>query len=566
MKEVFQFLAKNPWIWVIVAVFAVFQLLSFILTYQRLNKLRRFFPSKKWETKDIDDNLTLIAEPEGYKDAREMVNEINDYIVKTNGTVEYVVIKDKIERKIGSLFEFAISKVSFPTYIGLMGTFFGVFIGLLWFNAGLGEGDGGITDQMVKELIGGIIISMVTSFFGLILMTISNICASRVQKSVDIQKDKFFEFIQTEIIPALGTNISSSLNRLRGTISKFEPSFRTVIDEFKNAFRECTNMFKGTFTENAEILTNAVVEMGSNMTLINENIQKQDQLLQTLRQSEMVITLDKFVTAANSFDSVAASVQQLEDAKELILASTNTLVEKQESYNRSLEIPTRLLLQINAILDRVTTFEESINALGVNIEQTQLLGNTQINAIEAQLDALKTKHNLVYRYQETQVEELDMIYREQTQVVNELSIAFRRAVAQNRDDIESAMRDFKTAYDTIIQDCKTGVERKLEEFINALNATLDVEDANRKLSNLDHLQALERGLDEIKAAVVDKSAITDVSRAVREGNAKIDDLAHRPVVVQSSSNGSTGGGENTPEKRRRRIILALLNKFNYEKE
>lgn len=548
--EFFQFLDTNPW--VTVAAFAIIQLLFFAHTNLRLSELGRFFPSKKWETKENEDNLTHIVEPEGSQSAQELVSEINDYISKTNGAVEYAVIKDKTERKIDSLFDFATSKVSFPTYLGLMGTFFGVYIGLKCFNAGLGQGDGGITDEMVKELIGGIIVSMVTSLVGLLLMTISNIHVSRVQKKVDAQKDEFFEFIQMEVIPTLGTNISSSLNRLRGTIGKFEPSFRAVIEEFKDAFRDCTDMFKGTFAENAEVLTKAVAEMGSNMTLINENIQKQDQLLTTLRQREMVVTLDKFVTAANSFDSVTTSIQKLEEAKERIIASTNTLAEKQESYNQSLEIPTRLLQQVNAILDRVTTFENSINALGVNIAQTQLLGNTQINAIEEQLNALKAKHRLVSGYQETQVDELDKIYQEQSQAVKDLSDAFKRVVAQNKDDIETAMGDFKTAYDDIVRKCKIGVEQKLEEFITALNKTLDVEDANRKLSNLDRLQALETGLGDIKAAIADKSALTDVSRAVREGNAKIEDLARRPIVVQraaSTSNGSTGGGEKSRRRR-----------------
>ena len=545
----FQFLDTYPW--VTVAAFAVIQLVFFFHTYVKLDELGRFFPSRKWATKSEDETLTLIEEPEDSKNAREMVVEINDYIRKTNGAVEYSVIKDKTERRIDAMYDYATSKISFPTYLGLMGTFFGVYIGLKCFKAGLGEGDGGITDQMVKELIGGIIVSMVTSLVGLVLMTISNIQASRVQKKVDAQKDDFFEFLQMEVIPTLGTNISSSLNRLRSTISKFEPSFRAVIDEFKDAFRDCTNMFKGTFAENAEVLTKAVAEMGSNMTLINENIQKQDQLLNTLRQQEMVVTLDKFVTAANSFDSVTTSIQKLEEAKERIVSSTNVLAEKQESYNQSLEVPTRLLSQVNAILDRVTSFENNINALGVNIAQTQLLGNTQINAIEEQLNALKAKHRLISGYQDTQVDELDKIYQEQSKAVKDLSDAFKRVVAQNKDDIEEAMRQFKTAYDTIVRDCKTGVEQKLEEFITALNKTLDVEDANRKLSNLDRLQALESGLEEIKTAISDKSAIADVSKAVREGNAKIDDLARRPIVVQrtSSSSGNSSGSGEKPRKR-----------------
>lgn len=554
---IFHFLDTYPWI--TVAAFAAIQFWFFLKTRARLNELGRFFPSNKWETKGSEESLTLIAAPEESENAQVLVGEINDYITKTNGAVEYAVIKDKTERRIDSLYEFATSKISFPTYLGLMGTFFGVYIGLKCFNAGLGQGNGGITDQMVKELIGGIIVSMVTSLVGLVLMTISNIHASNVQKKVDAQKDEFFEFLQMSVIPTLGTNVSSSLNRLRSTIGQFEPSFRAVIEEFKEAFRDCTDMFKGTFAENAEVLTKAVAEMGSNMTLINENIQKQDQLLTTLRQRDMVTTLDKFVTAANSFDSVTTSIQKLEEAKERIIASTNTLAEKQETYNQSLEIPTRLLQQVNSILDRVTTFEQSINALGVNIAQTQLLGNTQINAIEEQLNALKAKHRLVSGYQETQVDELDKIYQEQSQAVKDLSDAFKRVVAQNKDDIETAMDDFKKAYDDIVRKCKTGVEQKLEEFITALNKTLDVEDANRKLSNLDRLQALEAGLGEIKAAIADKSALTDVSKAVREGNAKIEDLARRPIVVQRAASPS-GGTSSSSEKPRRRGIWPFRRK------
>lgn len=545
----FQFLDTYPW--VTVAAFAAIQFWFFFRTRTKLNELSHFFPSKKWETSGDEEHLTLIAVPEESKNAQELVSEINDYITKTNGAVEYAVIKDKTERRIDSLYEFATSKISFPTHLGLMGTFFGVYIGLRCFNAGLGQGDGGITDQMIKELIGGIIVSMLTSLWGLVLMTISNYYASKVQKKVDAQRDEFFKFLQMSVIPTLGTNVSSSLNRLRSTIGNFEPSFRAVIEEFKTAFRDCTDMFKGTFAENAEVLTKSVAEMGSNMTLINENIQKQDQLLATLRQREMVVTLDKFVSAANSFDSVTTSIQKLEEVKERIIASTNTLAEKQESYNQSLEIPTRLLQQVNAILDRVTTFEKSINALGVNIAQTQLLGNTQINAIEEQLNALKTKHNLVYRYQDTEVEELEKIYKEQSKAVMDLSDAFKRVVAQNKDDIETAMGDFKETYDEVVRTCKTGVQQKLDEFIEALNKTLDVEDANRKLSNLDRLQALEASLGGIKAAIADKSALTDVSKAVREGNAKIEDLARRPIVVQratSSSGGSSSSGKETSKR------------------
>ena len=97
------------------------------------------------------------------------------------------------------------------------------------------------------------------------------------------------------------------------------------------------------------------------------------------------------------------------------------------------------------------------------------------------------------------------------------------------------------------------------DFIEALNKTLDVEDANRKLSNLDRLQALEAGLGDIKAAIADKSALTDVSKAVREGNAKIEDLARRPIVVQRTVS-SSGGNTSSGEKPRRRGIWPFRRK------
>lgn len=491
----------------------------------------------------------MISSPGDSKNSYEFVGEINDYITKTNGAVEYSVIKDGVERRIDSLYEFATSKLSFPTYLGLMGTFFGVFAGLYCFKAELGQEDVGISDQMIKQLIGGIVVSMLTSLVGLLLMMICNWYASRVQKNVDLQKDEFLEFLQMSVIPALSTNVSSSLNRLRSTIGEFEPSFRIVIEEFKKAFRDCTDMFKGTFAENAETLTKAVVEMGGNITLVNENIQKQDQLLNTLKQRDVIMTLDKFVAAASGFDSVITSIQKLEEVKESIVASVNVLTEKQESYNQSLEIPTRLLQQVNAILDRVTTFEKSIDSLGVNIAQTQLLGNTQINAIEEQLNALKIKHKLIYNYQDLQVEQLDNIYQEQSKAVIELSEAFKRVVAQNKDDIEAAMGDFKKAYDEIVGKCKAGVEQKLDEFMSALDKALDVEDVNRKLSNLERLKVLESELAEIRMAVSDKSAIGDVSKAVREGNAKIDDLAHRPIVVQRTILSTVEKANEKPRKR-----------------
>ena len=144
---------------------------------------------------------------------------------------------------------------------------------------------------------------------------------------------------------------------------------------------------------------------------------------------------------------------------------------------------------------------------------------------------------------------MDKIYQEQSKTVKDLSDAFRRVVAQNQEDIEISMREFKSAYDNIVHECKRSVEQKLEEFIGALNKTLDVEDANRKLSNLDRLKNLESELEDIKKAVYDKSAILEVSRAIQEGNSKLDNLGSRRVSAQAS----LVNGEGDSSRKRRGI-------------
>lgn len=546
MKEFFEYLGESPWL--LVALCAVFQVWAVVFTICKFHNYRSFLHGAKWGTYTDSDNLTLISLEGGSDEANSFVGDINRYIATHNGAVDYSVIRDKTERVLDAKYDFASSKLSVPTYIGLFGTFLGVYIGLKCFNYGLVDSPEGITDAMVKELVGGIIISMVTSLIGLLIYLLSNIYVDRFcTKVVDEDKERFYTFIQDEVLPGLGTNVTDSLNRLQRTIRKFEPSFRAVIDEFKDAFTACTDMFKGSFADNVSVLTRAVEAMGSNMSLINENIQKQEQLLSTLRQRQVVDTLDKFVEAASSFDSVTVTTAKLEDVSERISASSEALALRQESYNKSLEIPSSLLEKITAILDRVTTFEKSLDELGENMNQTQLFRNEQLNLIHAQIDALKAKTNAVAAYQDMQLPELQKIYSLQNDAVQRLASSFRQSVDQNASDVEKTMAEFKQRFNEIAADCRAGVEQKLEEFKAALGNSLDFVDANRKLANLDRLQSIEAGLGEIKDSVSDKAILSDISASLQRGNEKLDSLGRRTAAAVAPENGTT---EKTRKKRR----------------
>ena len=528
MDSFYIFLDEHPWISILV--FFALQFGIFLYTIIKLLQYRRFFPKDGNWRADIYGDSYQIELPESSENARELVREVNEYLAKNEGTTDFGIIKDKTERKLETLYEDAMSKISYPTYLGLMGTFFGVFIGLKSFNIGVAKA--GVNDSIVSQLIGGIIVSMVTSLFGLALMMIGNWIASSFQKKVEADKNKFYDFLQVELMPVLGTSMVAALHKLHKTINKFEPAFRSVINEFKTAFGECTETLRDTFGEKVQVLTNAVDAMGKNMTLINENVQRQDELLKTLRQKQTLETLEKFTEAADKFDSVTATMVKLNEVKDDIAASSEVLVKAQTEYVEQMAIPERVFEKINAILSRITTFEDSINTLGKDIAQTQLMGNKEMNLIEEQITAIKKKTNLAIAYQETTDEQLKEIYKVQAKAIDDINAKYRTAIQEHGDDFEAAMVDFKAAYVKIVNECKQAVEDKREEFIKEIKKSINIEQEVQHLAQLEMLPGLKESLVSILDTIKDKSAVLS----------KLDELKKSMASIPSQPNGSSMTG------------------------
>ncbi len=497
--------------WIPIIVFSILQLWLFISTLLKLNRLKHFFRnSQKWEIEEGDSGY-LIKNSNLSKNIKELISEINEYLAKNEGTTDFGIIKDKVENRLEALYEDATSKVSFPTYLGLMGTFFGVFIGLQSFKIGIEES--GVSDEIISSLIGGIIVSMVTSFVGLLLMVFGNAAASSVLKKVECDKNKFFDFIQVRLMPVLGTSMVSALNKLHRTINTFEPAFKGVIEEFKDAFNECTETLRDSFGDKVKLLTNAVETMGNNMSLINENVRMQDQLLKTIRQKGTLKTLESFINAAEKFDSVTTSIAKLSEVKEDIADSSVKLINAHSHFIEQMSIPERVFEKINAILNRIVTFEESLNALGISIAQTQLLGNSQMNLIQEQITAIQKKTDLAVSYQELADDELKVIYEAQTKAIKRLNEKYCTAIDNHGDDFASAMNDFKSAYEDIVKECMSAVEEKRNEYIAEIRKSIDLEKGNQHLANLDKIPELVQLLNTISTNIkVESDMLTKIQK------------------------------------------------------
>ena len=549
MEQVYLFLDSNPWISIIF--FAALQLWAFIPTLRKLDKFKGFFSnSENWNVEEKESGYAIHVENSS-EDLTELVGEINEYLEKNEGTTDFGIIKDKVENRLEALHEDAVSKVSFPTYLGLMGTFFGVWIGLQSFKIGVGKA--GVSDEIVSALIGGVIVSMVTSLIGLVLMMWGNAKAGDVLKKVEGDKNKFFDFIQVRLMPVLGTSMVSALNKLHRTINTFEPAFKGVIGEFKDAFSECTETLRGTFGEKVQLLTSAVETMGKNMSLINENVKMQEQLLKTMQQRETLKTLESFVVAADKFDAVTTSIAKLSEVKEELADSSVKLVEAQTKFIGQMSVPERVFEKINAILNRIVTFEESLNALGESISQTQLLGNSQMNLIQEQITAIQKKTDLAISYQELADDELKAVYETQKNAIKQLNEKYCAAIDTHGDDFALAMNEFKQAYEKIVKECMDAVEAKRDEYIAEIRKSLDLEAKNQHLAQLAKMPELLALLSNIQSSVKVQpevsSKITTVSNQIDGVKSTLDAMEKKIGTTRAASQSRPAEPKDTTQKK-----------------
>lgn len=549
MEQVYLFLDSNPWISILF--FAALQLWAFIPTLRKLDKFKGFFSnSENWKVEEKESGYAIHVENSS-EDLTELVGEINEYLEKNEGTTDFGIIKDKVENRLEALHEDATSKISFPTYLGLMGTFFGVWIGLQSFKIGVDKA--GVSDEIVSALIGGVIVSMVTSLIGLVLMMWGNAKAGDVLKKVEGDKNKFFDFIQVRLMPVLGTSMVSALNKLHRTINTFEPAFKGVIGEFKDAFSECTETLRGTFGEKVQLLTSAVETMGKNMSLINENVKMQEQLLKTMQQRETLKTLESFVVAVDKFDAVTTSIAKLSEVKEELADSSVKLVEAQTKFIGQMSVPERVFEKINAILNRIVTFEESLNALGESISQTQLLGNSQMNLIQEQITAIQKKTDLAISYQELADDELKAVYETQKNAIKQLNEKYCAAIDTHGDDFALAMNEFKQAYEKIVKECMDAVEAKRDEYIAEIRKSLDLEAKNQHLAQLAKMPELLALLSNIQSSVKVQpevsSKITTVSNQIDGVKSTLDAMEKKIGTTRAASQSRPAEPKDTTQKK-----------------
>lgn len=468
----------------------------------RLERARDFFlatPSYSVVT-DGEDKIIDVSNLDG--ELLELVKELNKYISRNKGTTDFSIIQNKTERFANTMFENASSNLAFPTYMGLMGTFIGVLMGLVGFVlpdliGEFGFDIGSDEEANITRLVYGVIVSMVTSFFGLLFTTRSNKAATEYKRMMDERKNMFYDFIQNELMPVLGMSVVAALSQLKETLLHFHESFDVITRNFERTFNGCTDKFGKEFEKNIVAVGHAASQLGSSIEVVNKNVENQQALLRELRSDGMIAALDRFVDAGRQFEQSANSVKEMDNMCENISAAVKSLLTVQKEYNSSLVVPKLIAERLNVILERVTTFENSVNALGASIAQTQMLGNSELTLIQEHLDNIKRKDAIAVEYQETANEELKALFDTETTIIQNLQRQYTSAIESHSDEFGKLMEQVAEA-----------IKQKKEEFMQTLQNAFDMAELNTEFAHLKQLPEIRNCIDGLNASVEKFRALT----------------------------------------------------------
>lgn len=489
-------------------VFFVFQIKYFRETKKYRGIFENFFLKEDVYKVHIIDNASdpypqVINVGYPNSDLNGLIREINNYLFKTKGTSDYEFIRNKVERKLNMRYDQSMVHLAFPTYLGLMGTFFGVFIGISAFLIGY-DNTGGVTDASIKNLLSGVLVSMLTSLCGLFLTTRNTHFAGEARKKIEDDKNEFYDFIQTDVTKTASASLVSAISQLHDTVDKFEPAFSTIIDGFKQAFNDCTRAFGDDFKQNVNAVTEAVEVMGLNMDKINKNIGLQEKLLATIKSGELVRGLDKYIEAANHFVSITQSLNKFEEARRMMLAAAQEAIALQNIYNEDLKVPREIAIRVNQILERIKDFEKSVNEAGHALTRRDILGNDIIEILRDQIKGISKKGKIADKYLQMADGKLEDLYTEQTKILTEMNTRYKQAIEGHIEGFE-----------TMIATQTAELESRHNAFMQVIEEKFNVEDIRQEFTNLRKLNEIETKLAQIASMVSDNKDLSESVKSVR---------------------------------------------------
>ena len=160
---------------------------------------------------------------------KSICDALNMYLKKNRGAAsDFNLIKDVVERYCNAKEEEISIQQPIPLYLGLMGTMVGIIIGIgyLALNGGLVDG---FQMEHISSLMTCVAIAMVASLLGIVCTTSISWSSKTATSEVEANKNTFYSWIQTQLLPVLSGNTVNALYLLQQNLMTFNQTFQSNI-------------------------------------------------------------------------------------------------------------------------------------------------------------------------------------------------------------------------------------------------------------------------------------------------------------------------------------------------
>lgn len=423
-------------------------------TYGQIESIGKFLGSEdnlKLVKTTVDESDTqpqtvrviLVDEAENSSLLSNVVNTINNYLKKNKGAAaDFHLVKDIVERHCDAIDEEINHKLPVPIYLGLMGTVLGIIIGLFsldfQYDPDTNSLNGQLFVQSVSGLISGVKLAMICSCIGLALTTIfSSWLYKGAKAKLESQKNAFYDFIQTQLLPQMSRDAASTILSLQANLEKFNTSFKKNIKDFGGIMHEIHSAFDSQVQLQKDLKNMDITRVAN----LNVNV------LAQLRSS--MTEFEKFTQYLNQMNSFVHSTARLTD-------SINDQLQRTEAVEMVTSAMKENINRNQLVMEKLREFLERIDEKNAIVTATGELDSTMTQAIEQLKSHAQEQIRNIQIYTEEATAELrELVTKEKGHLdkLNNLDSLDKLVVAIN------AMKDDNRA-----------VNQSLEKRIEALAA------------------------------------------------------------------------------------------------
>lgn len=313
-------------------------------------------------TSSNEDGIQVIIINNENEVAKEIENSINTYLIKNKGAVsDFNLIKDIVERNCDAVESEIESVTPLPLYLGLVGTMLGIIVGLGAIGLTTGFGD---IQQVVDSLMSEVACAMVASLVGVLTTTFISWKSRKCNVVIEADKNKFYTWIQTELLPVLSSNTVSTLTLLERNLNKFNASFGDTI-----------------------------VKLDEKLSKVGETYEQQLEILrriENLDMSQMATANVKILKALDSSSKNLEDFAQYMDNSTMYLSEVRKLTKQMDSHLKETESLEIIADFYKKQMNEIALRQDAIKSSVISVDDTlqKALASLQANA-EQGLSGLK---------------------------------------------------------------------------------------------------------------------------------------------------------------------------------